>query len=79
MPIVSHDKPRSDKWDGLGSTSLADGKEIVEKNSQYGFGQPPVLEEQLKRLGGVPVRMDPLHDTFQAVDLRLPAIRPSGA
>ncbi|VTT78990.1 unnamed protein product [Fusarium fujikuroi] len=30
--------------------------------------QHPVLGGSLKRLGGVPVRMDPLHDTFQAVD-----------
>ncbi|KAF5714674.1 hypothetical protein FMUND_7243 [Fusarium mundagurra] len=39
----------------------------------------PVLGGLLKRLGGVPFRIDLLHDTFQAVDMRLPAIRPSAA
>ncbi|KAF5623561.1 hypothetical protein F25303_11843 [Fusarium sp. NRRL 25303] len=35
--------------------------------------QHPVLEGSWKRLGAIPVRMDPLHATFQAVDVRLPA------
>lgn len=37
--------------------------------------QHPVLEGSLKRLG-VPFRMDPIHDTFQAIDVHLPALRP---
>ncbi|SCV30502.1 uncharacterized protein FFB14_03080 [Fusarium fujikuroi] len=31
----------------------------------------------MSSIGGVPFRMDPIHDTFQAVDMRLPAVRPS--
>ncbi|KAF5244328.1 hypothetical protein FANTH_7759 [Fusarium anthophilum] len=62
-------KPGSDKWNKSGSTSVADGKEILAKHSQYGcrrassFGGPIVSS-----IGGVPFRMDPRHDTFQAVD-----------
>lgn len=33
----------------------------------------------MSSIGGVPFRMDPIHDTFQAVDMRLPAVRPSAA
>ncbi|KAF5614142.1 uncharacterized protein FSUBG_22 [Fusarium subglutinans] len=31
----------------------------------------------MSRIGGVPFRIDPLHDIFQAVDMRLPALQPS--
>ncbi|KAF4494606.1 hypothetical protein FAGAP_9259 [Fusarium agapanthi] len=31
----------------------------------------------MSSIGGVPFRIDPLHDIFQAVDMRLPALRPS--
>jgi len=33
----------------------------------------------MSSIGGVPFRMDPRHDTFQAIDMRLPAVRPSTA
>ncbi|KAF4436802.1 hypothetical protein FACUT_6151 [Fusarium acutatum] len=31
----------------------------------------------MSSIGGVPFRMDPRHDTFQAIEMRLPALRPS--
>jgi len=31
----------------------------------------------MSSIGGVPFRIDPLHDIFQVVDMRLPALRPS--
>ncbi|KAF5677155.1 hypothetical protein FDENT_9278 [Fusarium denticulatum] len=31
----------------------------------------------MSSIGGVPFRIDPLHDGFQVVDMRLPALRPS--
>ncbi|KAF5557505.1 hypothetical protein FMEXI_669 [Fusarium mexicanum] len=31
----------------------------------------------ISRIGGVPFRIDPLHDIFQVVDMRLPALQPS--
>ncbi|KAF5984572.1 hypothetical protein FBULB1_3296 [Fusarium bulbicola] len=31
----------------------------------------------MSRIGGVPFRIDPLHDILQVVDMRLPALRPS--
>ncbi|KAF5575160.1 hypothetical protein FPANT_11452 [Fusarium pseudoanthophilum] len=31
----------------------------------------------MSSIGGVPFRIDPLHDTLQVVDMRLPALRPS--
>ncbi|KLP04722.1 hypothetical protein CEK26_009119 [Fusarium fujikuroi] len=33
----------------------------------------------MSSIGGVPFRMDPIQDTFQAVDMRLPAVRPSAS
>ncbi|KAF5634689.1 hypothetical protein F52700_5882 [Fusarium sp. NRRL 52700] len=33
----------------------------------------------MSSIGGVPFRIDPLHDIFQVVDMRLPAVRPSAA